>query len=515
MRRAFALVLIALLLSWAVPGPVRAGDGRDYDRPEVPKTATPIKHIVVIFDENQSFDHYFGTYPVATNPPNEPRFEATPGTPGVNGLSPDLLSNNPSKTNATTNPFRLDRSQAATCDNDNHYSDEQQAFDSGLLDRFNVTSVTASCGDAFYFVPGLAMGYYDGNTVTALWNYAQHFAISDNFFDTEFGTTVMGHLNLISGQTHGSNSPDIAGKIVNGSVIVNVDPQDDDCPGSAPNVTMTGKNVGDLLTAAKVTWGWFYADFTATQSGGKAVCSSIYNPHYDPFQYYASTANPHHLPPGSISAIGTNADQANHQYDMNSFWEAVQNGNLPAVSFLKASVPSTGHPEDSSPLEEQAFLVKTINQLEASPYWQDTAILIAYDDSDGWYDHVMPPIINPSSDPVNDGLVGSPKTSTGSCGTPLPGAYEDRCGFGERLPFVVISPYAKRNYVDHTLNDTTSILRFIEQNWNLGTLGDPESFDVLASGSIMGMFDFTSPLENFGRVLFLDPSSGQRIGGEW
>jgi phospholipase C len=103
--------------------------------------------------------------------------------------------------------------------------------------------------------------------------------------------------------------------------------------------------------------------------------------------------------------------------------------------------------------------------------WKDMAIVIAWDDSDGWYDHVMLPIINPSNDPVNDGPLGTPGTN-GSCGTPTSSAYQDRCGFGERLPFLVISPYAKRNYVDHSLNDTTSILRFIEDNWKLGRLGD-------------------------------------------
>jgi phospholipase C len=355
-------------------------------------------------------------------------------------------------------------------------------------------ATASGCLPGDFFAPNLEMGYYDGNTVTALWNYAQRYAMSDNFFDTEFGTTVMGHLNLISGQTHGTASADIAGKIVNGSVIANVNPQIDDCPGAPPNITMTGKNVGDLLTAANVTWGWFYGDFAALSiSGGKAVCQPQYNSHYDPFQYYASTANKHHLPPTSVAMIGKNGDQANHQYDLSSFFAALANGNLPAVSFLKASVTQTGHPSDSTPLAEQQFLVNTINQLMSSPFWKDVAILIAYDDSDGWYDHVMPPIINPSNDPKNDALEGNPKGNppNGSCGPArLAGAYNDRCGFGQRLPFLVISPFAKRNYVDHSLNDTTSAVRFIEDNWGLGRIGDPQSFDVLAGGSILGMFDF-------------------------
>src|SRR5215469_10548618 len=371
-------------------------------------TTTPIKHLIVIFDENNSFDHYFGTYPLATNPAGEPEFHARPGTPAVNGLNDALINNN---LNATA-PFRLDRSQASTCDNDNHYTDEQEAYDGGLIDKV----ATLLSGTGAGCTPNLSMGYYDGNTVTALWNYAQHYAISDNFFASTFGTTVMGHLNLLSGQTHGAVPASVSGKVANGSVIANVNPTLDDCS-TGTVVTMTGKNIGDLLNAEGVTWGWFHQDWKpAAISGGKAQCTGTYNPHYAPFQYYAATANPHHLPPGSVGSIGL-TDQANHQYAISDFWNAVANGNLPAVSFLKAGTTQTGHPADSTPLEEQTFLVNTINQLEQSPYWRDTAILITYDDSDGWYDHVLGPIVSPSNDPSNDALLGT----NGLCGAPKTG----------------------------------------------------------------------------------------------
>ena len=97
------------------------------------RTATPIKHIVVIFQENVSFDHYFGTYPHAMNPPGEPRFHADPGTPSVNGLKGALLISNPNLNPANgtgaSNPFRLDRNQAATADQNHTYGPEQGAFD--------------------------------------------------------------------------------------------------------------------------------------------------------------------------------------------------------------------------------------------------------------------------------------------------------------------------------------------------------------------------------------------------
>jgi len=143
-------------------------------------TATPIKHLVVIFQENISFDHYFGTYPVATNPAGEPSFTAKPGTPTVNGYTPALLNNNPNLNplngSGATNPFRLDPSQAVTADQDHSYTAEQQAYDMGALDLFPLYAGTAGpppSGGGVTSTKGLNLGYYDGNTVTALWNYAQ------------------------------------------------------------------------------------------------------------------------------------------------------------------------------------------------------------------------------------------------------------------------------------------------------------------------------------------------------
>jgi Phosphoesterase family len=134
--------------------------------------------------------------------------------------------------------------------------------------------------------------------------------------------------------------------------------------------------------------------------------SKDYIPHHEPFQYFPSTANPQHLAPTSISKIGR-TDQANHQYDLADFWAGADTGNLPAVSFLKAAAYQDGHAGYSDPLDEQHFLVQTINRLEKLPNWKSTAVVIAYDDSDGWYDHQMGPIVSHSSDPANDALAGA------------------------------------------------------------------------------------------------------------
>jgi phospholipase C len=269
--------------------------------------------------------------------------------------------------------------------------------------------------------------------------------------------------------------------------------------------------VGDLLNAKGIRWGWFQGGFTPTSyTAGRAQCGSShvniggatvtdYSPHHEPFQYYASTSNPHHLPPSSPDMIGK-TDQANHQYDLSSFWVAADSGNLPAVSFLKAAKYQDGHAGYSDPLDEQTFLVSTINALEKLPTWSSTAVIIAYDDSDGWYDHVMGPIVSQSSDPSIDALLGA-----ALCGTTPAGSPSGRCGYGPRLPFFVISPYSKVNYIDSTVTDQSSILKFIEYNWHLPSIG-PQSFDNQA-GSILNMFDFSHHGDKANK-LFLDPTTG-------
>ncbi|MFL5627977.1 MAG: phospholipase C [Ktedonobacteraceae bacterium] len=463
-------------------------------------TTTPIQHLVVIFNENVSFDHYFGTYPYAQNPRGEPHFKASPSTPAVNGLNSALLTANPN----AANPQRLDRSQALTCDQDHNYLDEQKAFDHGLMDQFVQSASGGSCTDK-----SIVMDYYDGNTVTGLWNYAQHYAMSDNSFDTVFGPSTPGALNLVSGQTHGATPATIPNDVSNGTMIGDARPAYDDCSVGS-TASMSGTNVGDMLNAKGITWGWFQGGFKPTSTtNGTAICGSShtniggnvvtdYIPHHEPFQYYQSTSNPHHLPPTSTAMIGK-TDQANHQYDLSNFWDAASHGYMPAVSFLKASAYQDGHAGYSDPLDEQSFLVNTINNLQKLPTWENTAVIIAYDDSDGWYDHVMGPIVSPSNDPSYDAL-----SDPGQCGTPKAGAYQDRCGYGPRLPLLVISPFAKVNFVDHSITDQTSILRFIEDNWSTGQIGD-QSFDALA-GSLNNMFDFSG--NHKAPHLFLDPSTG-------
>ncbi len=494
-------------------------------------TTTPIKHLVVIFQENISFDHYFGTYPKALNPAGQPRFIAKPGTPAVNGYTDGLLYNNPNALNSVngdgaTNPFRLDRSQAATADQDHDYMPEQEAFHGGLMDSFPKYTGTPGPPPNGQPTNGLVMGYYDGNTVTALWNYAQRFAMSDNSYGTNFGPSTDGAVNLISGQLNGvSDQVNASADVVSDggggyTLISDADPVGDVCSTTTgAQVAFSGQNVGDLLNAAGISWGFFEGgfDLTVKNANGTTGCSrsttstvtmtnkADYIPHHQPFQYYISTQNLKHTRPTSPSTVGINGDPANHQYDTHDFYDAIKAGNFPTVSFLKAPGYQDGHAGYSDPLDEQTFVTTVINFLQQQKDWASTAVVIAYDDSDGWYDHQMGPIVNQSATAM-DAL-----TAPGQCGTgtgALAGVTiehaQGRCGYGPRLPLLVISPYSKQNYVDHTVTDQTSILRFIEDNW-LGGQRITGSFDNLA-GRLNSFFDFKNPDTT---PLILNTSTGQ------
>jgi phospholipase C len=583
MRKLLAATLSTLLVAGTMPVPAFAAD---------PATQSPIKHVIVIFGENISFDHYFGTYPNAANLPGENKFTALPGTGTANtlqhpfkflaqgkvtALGVDLLNKNPNgpdgsgaafNGSSAANPFRLAPSQAATADQNHAPKPEQTAYHNGLMDQFPGSTGTAGPPPSVVSPAGaeankgLVMGYYDGNTVTALWNYAQHFTLFDNTYTSQFGPSTPGAINLISGQTNGfaaSTNVVSGGTLLHNShevfdgqggftLIGDAEPLGDTCSNTASdNVQFAGKNIGDLLNAKGISWGWFQGgfDLTITNPNGSTLCArstmttvaefpvlaNDYVEHHEPFQYYASTANPTHARPSSISAIGNTfeadgvtKDPANHQYDTHDFFDAITNGNLPAVSYLKAPSYQDGHPGNSDPIDEQAFIVSVTNAVMNSPFWDSSAIIITYDDSDGWYDHQMPPIVNGSNSQFVDVLNGADchygiqqgqqvvtgPVLNGTNGKPVLG----RCGYGTRIPMLIISPYTVANTVDHTLTDQSSVLAAIENNWLNGERVQPGgSFDSVA-GVIWHKLNITTPLtpaQAARRKLILDPNTGLQV----
>jgi phospholipase C len=170
------------------------------------------------------------------------------------------------------------------------------------------------------------------------------------------------------------------------------------------------------------------------------------------------------------------------------------------VSYLKAPEYQDGHPGYSDPIDEQTFLVNTINSIEQSKYWDSTAIVVTYDDSDGWYDHVAPKIVNGSNDATTDAAICTSAPVTLGTGN-------DRCGYSQRLPFVVISPYTKSNTVSSNLINTASVVKFIEDNWLHGQR-IAGSYDKI-SGSLDargGVLDFNGKPHD--APVILNPTSG-------
>jgi len=579
-----AVAAVALSAAGATSAVASAGGPPVHHARHGASTATPIKHLVVIFDENVSFDHYFGTYPFAANPAGEPAFHAKPGTPTVNGLYNDVVKGVPTGPLLTgnpngSNPLRLGHNDPMTCDQDHDYTAEQLAADHGAEDAYpantggNLTLPQCLQGFTYKGKPEplpkggktnkAVMDYYDGNSVTALWNYAQNFAMSDNMYNTTYGPSTPGAMNVTAAQTYGATCGP-ASATINGPVcpapsglnvknpvkshittgpakpagpgttysdadptydicswVPSTDGGDSDTVGST--ITMGGNNIGAELSTAKLTWGWFEGGFddgfvpghgtppttaqicseSHTNVGGAVV--NDYSPHHEPFEYYASTANPMHKPPTSVAMVGR-TDQANHQYDTADFFAAAKAGNLPAVSYLKAPKYQDAHAGYSDPLDEQTWLTDTINQLQALPTWKSTAVIVTFDDSDGWYDHVLGPLLTGSQTSL-DALTG-----TGQCGSaslvPVNSAgkpEQGRCGLGPRLPFLVISPFARPNWVDNTLIDQSSVVKFIEYNWHLPAMGNGAA--DAASGSILSMFNFSARHAN--RALFLSPATGE------
>jgi len=547
-------------------------------------TATKIKHLVVIFSENNSFDHYFGTYPTAQNNPGEPYWAAAPGTPTPNnliqplnvqaGFTPitgvNLLTNNPTTQNSgngssAINPFRLAPAYAETSSQGHSYSPEQEANDHGVMDLY--PKYTGSAGPPPHLdagapaasnTTGLVMAYYDGNTLQTYWNWAQQYAMSDNMWTTDFGPSSPGAINVISGQTNGlimstsgpswSLGSNYVGDGNGGyTAIGDFDPAGDVCEGQGSGTdaqgTLSGENIGMLLNAGQggITWGWFQGGFNLgiTNANGSTGCTrnsnegnatqtyaqtgvggpvnvpfaktTVYDyvEHHNPFQMYPATQNLSHARPTSTSSIGYTAvpgdggvDPANHIYDSLDFFAALSAGNLPAVVYLKAPAYENGHPSNSDPLDEQNFANSVVTALQGAQEWSSSLVVLTYDDSDGWYDHQGPPIVNESTTTADflngSGLCNSgvQQTADGGAATTMlnsatpadggaPYAANGRCAYGTRVPMIVISPFAKKNYIDHTLIDQSSVIRFIEDNW-LGGERIPGSFDAVA-GSIQNM----------------------------
>jgi phospholipase C len=363
-------------------------------------TNSPITHLIILMMQNHSLDNLFGTYPGANG------FSTT--SPGYSQV--DAAGNTVSPTPITT------LSTADLAHNEPVYT---ASWDGGKMDKFAFEE-----GD-------LSMQYYNSSLsgvtsdnkpygISTLWNYATQYALADNFFMSTMASEPAQELELVSATVDSNRT---SGSLPFYDPCSAVEQQKN---GGTIAVPLTETNVGDQLTAKQISWAYAEINFVNSQSG---TCTD-YVPQEEPFQYFTTTAN-----------------SANTQnFTMASFKSMLTSGTLPSVYWIQPDGANDMHPGGGNILDGIEFVDNIVQAVKNSGQWQSTAIIVLFDESGGWYDHV-PPVQ----------LTGDPNGKGGQ-------------GLGMRVPVVIISPYAKTNYISHQQMDFVSILRFIQWNWNLGEI---------------------------------------------
>ncbi len=419
-----------------------------------------IDSIVVIFLENRSFDNLLGTFPGANGIASAGEAARQVDEEGVvyaalpqpmNASLKPPLPNSRFPANLPNGPFRIDKYvplAEKTGDLVHRFYQEQMQINGGRMDRFVAVS------DA----KGLAMGYYEGRKTT-LWRYAKRYVLADNFFHAAFGGSFLNHFWLVCACTpRFSGAPDalIAKLSKTGALIKDgaVTPdgyavntlQSRFMPHS-PKITdmktllppQEGVTIGDRLSEKGVSWAWYSGGWDNAVAGKP---DELFQFHHQPFAYFKQFGD------------GTEA-RKEHLKDEAAMLEAIAQGSLPAVVFYKPLGEETEHPGYADVATGDRKLKLVMRSLERSPQWQRMAVIITYDENGGFWDHAAPPKV-------------------------------DRWGPGARIPAVIVSPMAKRRFIDHTLYDTTSILKFIELRFGLEPLGSRDA----SANDLTNAFEF-------------------------
>jgi phospholipase C len=429
-----------------------------------PGLADRIEHVIVIYEENHSFDNYFGFFPGADGIANAgaaaiqvdkqdqpyinmpaPLADAPPGQSErqPDPRFPPNLPNGPLLFNDFIDPTQ--RTAAII----HAFYREQYQIDGGKMDKFATWSDGA----------GMVMGYWDLSDLP-LYELAQEFTLADHFFHAAFGGSFLNHQWLICACTptypnapasmisqpfpgdpdhlQDNNLTD-DGYVVNTSFTINT-PHPADAKSETLIPNQTAPTIGDRLSDAGVTWAWYSGGWNDAVAGR---ADPRFQFHHQPFAYFANFAD------------GTTG-RAAHLKDERDFLAALKNGTLPAVAFFKPIGLDNEHPSYTTVARGQDHVMQLVNAIESSEYWPTTAVIITYDENGGAWDHVAPPVV-------------------------------DRWGPGSRVPAVIVSPWARRGYVDHTVYDTTSILKLIETRWGLEPLGTRDA----AAADMTAAFDFS------------------------
>jgi phospholipase C len=404
-------------------------------RSEKPRGIKKVQHVVVIYMENHSFDNLYGQFEGADGLNNAQLKNITQlnadGQPFT--VLPPIPESSAFPVNLPNTYFDIDQYVAAdqvSPDVTHRFYQEQLQIDGGKMDMF-----------AFYNeTKGLTMGYYHTLNLP-LYELAKKYTLCDHFFHSAFGGSFLNHQWLIAAASpvfpnapeamkakmdstgrlikDGTVTPD--GYVVNTAVSVNLHPPHFNPAFLVPN--QTNPTIGDRLSDKGISWAW-YAGGWDNAAAGKPDRSFTY--HHQPFAYFAKYA------------VGTKAREE-HLRDETEFLAAAKNGTLPAVSFVKPIGLENEHPGESTVKGGESHAVELINAVLNGPDAKDAVIILTYDENGGFWDHVAPPVI-------------------------------DHWGPGSRIPAIIISPFAKKGYVDHTSYETVSILAFIEKRWGLKPL---------------------------------------------
>ncbi|HEU5196500.1 MAG TPA: alkaline phosphatase family protein [Methylomirabilota bacterium] len=425
--------------------------------PRVPPALASIDHLVVIYQENWSFDGLFGKFPGANGLAN-----ATSGSiaqtdrdgrpyatlpPSIDTRANPSVPDTRIPPNLPVAPIDLARFVPPTSRAGNpihRFYHQQHQINGGRMDRFV----------AWTNVGGLVMSYYDASDMP-LGRLAREFVLADNFFHAAFGGSFLNHMWLICACTpywpdapadqraqldaagrmlkDGDVTPD--GYVVNTAYTINTPhPTRIDTRHLLPN--LTAPTIGDQLDAKGVSWAWYSGGWNDALAGKP---HARFQYHHQPFAYFAKWAD------------GTPA-KARHLRDETDFLADVAAGRLPAVSFVKPLGIHNEHPNTSEPLTGQQHAASLVQAIRASPLWSRTLIVITYDENGGRWDHVAPPVV-------------------------------DRWGPGVRVPAVIVSPLVKRGHVDHTPYDTTAILKLIQVRWGVAPLGARDAAQLPLTGA--------------------------------
>ena len=390
-RTVFAFLLTVLLAASQINVAMASSAEADI----VPPAKTPIQHLVVLMQENHTFDNYFGTYPGADGLPSGTKMPVDPKNPAAGYIVPWHIGTTTITDLSHTAPTYLAQ------------------YDNGKMDGF----VSAING---YNENGtIAMGYYDSSDIPYYWNLASNYVLFDHFFSSAKNGSSANHMYWVA-----ATDPTVKKGQQLSTLLNNV------------------PTIFDRLQAAGVSWKFYVEN---------------YNPQIN-FRNPSTQNNRESqvvwVPLLNFARFIDNKDLSSHIVDLSQYYVDLQQGTLPAVAYIVPSGASEHPPEYPGSGERE--VKSLLQELMRSSAWNSSAFMLLYDDWGGWYDHVVPPQV-------------------------------DQAGYGPRVPGLLVSPYAKKGYIDSTQLDFASVLKFIETNWNVTSL---ETRDASAN-NFLSAFDFS------------------------